>query len=93
MENPIKMDDLGGNTPIFGLTPISLRKIMLDKVAVSQGRLFARAFDGTFPTGYIRLKYDLGRLKNIHMTFAISNDFYMYPPVQDHMTMGKIIHF
>ena len=22
MENPIKMDDLGGNTPIFGSTPI-----------------------------------------------------------------------
>ena len=29
MENPIKMDDLGGNTPIFGSTPISYSSLVL----------------------------------------------------------------
>ena len=27
MENPIKMDNFGGNTPIFGLTPISTKTV------------------------------------------------------------------
>ena len=29
MENPMKIDDLGGNTPIFGNTPFFLREMGL----------------------------------------------------------------
>ena len=43
MENPIKMDDLGGNTTIFGSTPIShpfsKEKIIDSKRLFSEGLL------------------------------------------------------
>ena len=34
MENPIKMDDLGGNTPIFGNTQMSWEMICYNLVVV-----------------------------------------------------------
>ena len=36
MENPIKMDDLGGPTPIFGLTPICTIDFNDDLITDSQ---------------------------------------------------------
>ena len=37
MENPIKMDDLGGPTPIFGLTPICTIDFNDDLIQGSRG--------------------------------------------------------
>ncbi len=48
MENPIKMDDLGGNTPIFGNTQIDsvynnkLPSIFCMKMAASQNHCFIK---------------------------------------------------
>ena len=69
MENPVKMDDLGGNTPIFGNTQIKVF-VCLDSVIspppLANPRLLQRPYDIFFDSS----RFDL---------LSLCQDFFFHP--------------